>query len=90
MCYKCGDRIYRGDDVETILNEHPAHSNEGLHFPGVYIQTDFISEQEEQLIMRGIDEMPWDISQSGRRKQVNIYTLFNHIHMHVETFFFLF
>ncbi|XP_077283915.1 alpha-ketoglutarate-dependent dioxygenase alkB homolog 4 isoform X2 [Arctopsyche grandis] len=54
---------------ENIYKEHPNHSGESISFPGVYIQLDFISELEENALMKGIDEMPWDLSQSGRRKQ---------------------
>jgi alkylated DNA repair protein alkB family protein 4 len=31
---------------------------------------DFLSADEEERLMNGIDEMIWDSSQSGRRKQV--------------------
>lgn len=56
-----------------VLEQHPLHSNEtGLDFPGVYIQPDFLSTEDEARVMLGIDEMPWDTSQSGRRKQVFI------------------
>lgn len=74
-CYVC-NKIYKGDDVKIVLDQHPLHANEiGLEFPGVYIQSDFLSENEEAALMRGIDEMPWDISQSGRRKQVNLLVI---------------
>lgn len=43
-----------------------------LSFPGVKIIQDFISEEEERDLMNSIDEVPWDLSQSGRRKQVKI------------------
>jgi len=69
FCYEC-NKIYRGDCIATILAEHPTHGGQnGIEFPGVYIQTNFITGKEEDAIMTGIDEMPWDISQSGRRKQ---------------------
>ena len=31
---------------------------------------DWLSEFEEKQLITGMDDMPWDISQSGRRKQV--------------------
>jgi hypothetical protein len=34
------------------------------------LQPDFLSIAEEESLMSGIDEMAWDPSQSGRRKQV--------------------
>jgi len=34
------------------------------------LQEDFISEEEENMLMKALDDMPWDSSQSGRRKQV--------------------
>ncbi|XP_046986175.1 alpha-ketoglutarate-dependent dioxygenase alkB homolog 4-like [Schistocerca americana] len=38
-------------------------------FPGIYTQLDFLTPEEEAILINGIDEMPWDLSQSGRRKQ---------------------
>jgi hypothetical protein len=32
----------------------------------------FISEEESKSLIEGINSMPWDISQSGRRKQVMV------------------
>lgn len=71
FCYKC-NRIYAGDDVSTVIAAHPEHNGDsGMEFPGIYIQTDFISPKEEKELMNGIDKLKWDASQSGRRKQVN-------------------
>lgn len=30
---------------------------------------DFLSDEEEEKLLEGIDNMPWELSQSGRRKQ---------------------
>jgi len=35
----------------------------------VYIQLDFLTVEEEQKLIDGIYNIPWDLSQSGRRKQ---------------------
>lgn len=53
------------------MEEHDQNhgGDPGEDYPGVYIDTQFLSEAEEAELMKGIDEMPWDISQSGRRKQ---------------------
>lgn len=48
---------------------HPHHQGESIKFPGVKIILDFLSEEEENELMVHIDEVPWDLSQSGRRKQ---------------------
>ena len=45
-------------------------------FPGVRVIEDFISKEEEIALMEGIDEVPWDASQSGRRKQVGLKFIF--------------
>ncbi len=34
-------------------------------------QLDFLTEEEEETLVTGCDSIPWDLSQSGRRKQVN-------------------
>jgi len=44
-------------------------SNEILRFPGIHIICDFVSQEEEDSLIRGLDLLPWDASQSGRRKQ---------------------
>lgn len=66
-CPLC-NKAFKGWDID-ILKEHPNHSGDSIAYPGVYIMLDFLNEDEEQDLMKGIDEMPWDISQSGRSKQ---------------------
>lgn len=39
-------------------------------FPGVFLWENFISEEEEEELIRTMDEDVWTESQSGRRKQV--------------------
>lgn len=71
FCYKC-NKIYAGDNVASTIESHPEHDNQtGIDFPGVFVSPDFISPNEENMLMTGIDSLPWDISQSGRRKQVS-------------------
>lgn len=54
-----------------MLNDHINHQPEnGIEFPGILVRTDFLDKDEVTNLMNGIDEMPWDSSQSGRRKQV--------------------
>ena len=48
---------------------HPHHEGRPLYYPGVDIVLDVITEEEERQLMADIDAMPWDPSQSGRRKQ---------------------
>uniref|UniRef100_A0A182PZD2 Isopenicillin N synthase-like Fe(2+) 2OG dioxygenase domain-containing protein n=1 Tax=Anopheles farauti TaxID=69004 RepID=A0A182PZD2_9DIPT len=71
-CPRC-NKIYPGWDWEKILSEHadtPMHGGtRGEEYPGVYIDLDFLSETEETNLLHGLDELPWDVSQSGRRKQ---------------------
>lgn len=71
FCPEC-NAIYPGWDVDRVMEQHPEHDGvTGAPFGGVYIEKDFLSPAEEQALMRGIDEMPWQDSQSGRRKQVS-------------------
>ncbi|CAH1995232.1 unnamed protein product [Acanthoscelides obtectus] len=54
------------------LNEykrHPDHTGNPLHFPGILIDLDFLSKTEELELASSLDNLPWDSSQSGRRKQ---------------------
>lgn len=66
-CPEC-DLAWPGWDTKQ-WKCHPNHQGEGIPFPGVKIIQDFISEEEERDLMNSIDEVPWDLSQSGRRKQ---------------------
>lgn len=70
FCPEC-NAIYPGWDASLVMKQHPDHQGViGTPFIGVYIEKDFLSLAEEQALMKGIDEMPWQDSQSGRRKQV--------------------
>lgn len=66
-CPYC-NKAWKGWDINSY-KEHPNHHGEPLSYRGVYIHLDFISELEEQILIDNIDEIPWDNSQSGRRKQ---------------------
>ncbi|KXJ77336.1 hypothetical protein RP20_CCG007759 [Aedes albopictus] len=70
FCPRC-NKIYPGWDTGKVMAEHDqSHGGDpGEDYPGVYIDLEFLSESEEAELMKGIDEMPWDMSQSGRRKQ---------------------
>jgi len=43
--------------------------NKTVDFPGIKIIRDFVTPEEESTLISGLDELPWDFSQSGRRKQ---------------------
>ncbi|XP_026742578.1 alpha-ketoglutarate-dependent dioxygenase alkB homolog 4 [Trichoplusia ni] len=62
------NKAWPGWDADSY-KQHPNHEGDPIDYPGIFIQPDFISEEEERDLMKNIDEMPWDISQSGRRKQ---------------------
>lgn len=53
----------------NLYRQHPNHVGQPIEYPGIYIEMDWLSEEEEQQLVAGMDEMPWDVSQSGRRKQ---------------------
>ncbi|XP_046390918.1 alpha-ketoglutarate-dependent dioxygenase alkB homolog 4 isoform X2 [Ischnura elegans] len=52
-----------------MWKEHPNHQGEPYDFPGVYIELDYIAAEEQLELIRNMDQLPWDPSQSGRRKQ---------------------
>ncbi|XP_063930498.1 alpha-ketoglutarate-dependent dioxygenase alkB homolog 4 [Zophobas morio] len=66
-CPHC-NKAWPGWDFNDYKN-HPYHDGEPIDYPGVYIQLDFLTTHEEEELMTGIDGLPWDLSQSGRRKQ---------------------
>ena len=45
------------------------NTNSLEYFPGIKIIQNFISEAEEIELIKNLDQLPWDSSQSGRRKQ---------------------
>lgn len=36
-------------------------------------QLDFLKKNEAEELMKALDDLPWQASQSGRRKQVYLY-----------------
>lgn len=64
--------------MKAVLNNHPAHESDenGIKFPGMYVDCNFINEDEQKELLKGIDHLKWDISQSGRRKQVSFDNYF--------------
>lgn len=69
-CMYC-DKVYPGWDEYEYL-KHPFHDVVGFNnkVSGIFIQLDFITDDEETSLITALDSMPWDTSQSGRRKQV--------------------
>ncbi|XP_069703124.1 alpha-ketoglutarate-dependent dioxygenase alkB homolog 4 isoform X2 [Periplaneta americana] len=62
------NKAWSGWDV-NLYKDHPNHNGTSVNFSGIFIQLDFLSCAEEDRLMKGIDEMSWAPSQSGRRKQ---------------------
>lgn len=56
-------------DPETRLAVPRDADSSCFSFPGVFLQEDFISEEEEEALIRTMDRDVWNDSQSGRRKQ---------------------
>lgn len=72
FCPKC-DQIFPWEmskDCSMIVLEHDqGHFSPGIPFPGILVSLDWINKEEEQVLIDGFDSLPWDTSQSGRRKQ---------------------
>ncbi|XP_068572540.1 alpha-ketoglutarate-dependent dioxygenase alkB homolog 4 [Cebidichthys violaceus] len=56
-------------DPETSLAVHKDAEAASFPFPGVFLQENFISEEEEKRLISTMDQDVWIESQSGRRKQ---------------------
>lgn len=68
-CPLCVNKAWPGY-APTDYQTHPNHTGTAIDYPGVFIDLDFISAEDESQLMLGIDTIiPWDLSQSGRRKQ---------------------
>lgn len=60
--------MYKSWNVFESCDDHK--TLEGRECPGVYIQLDFIDDNEADQLVRDVDEvLGWDKSQSGRRKK---------------------
>lgn len=70
-CHFCNKLIPgSGWSVTETLDSHCLHDAlEKIDFPGVLVKEDFISNDEEQLLIDHADKHDWKGSQSGRRKQ---------------------
>jgi len=66
-CPSC-DKAWPGWDI-NLYKDHPNHQGNPVDFPGTYIQLDFLNQDECEKLINSLDSIPWDISQSGRRKQ---------------------
>ncbi|XP_014480570.1 PREDICTED: alpha-ketoglutarate-dependent dioxygenase alkB homolog 4 [Dinoponera quadriceps] len=66
-CPYC-DKLSPGWDVDEY-KKHPYHDGNSIDYPGVYIKLDFLNEDEAKGLMKALDHLPWQASQSGRRKQ---------------------
>ncbi|KAJ8966187.1 hypothetical protein NQ314_003691 [Rhamnusium bicolor] len=62
------DKAWPGWDANDY-KVHPNHNGIALEYPGIYIDLSFLSEADEKDLIHNLDYMPWDLSQSGRRKQ---------------------
>uniref|UniRef100_A0A146M525 Putative alpha-ketoglutarate-dependent dioxygenase ABH4 n=1 Tax=Lygus hesperus TaxID=30085 RepID=A0A146M525_LYGHE len=63
-CSKC-DTCWPSWDGQ----DHDNHQGEPFYIDGVYLLEDFLTEDEENRLLTSLDDLPWDSSQSGRRKQ---------------------
>lgn len=45
-------------------------SSVGIEFPGIFIKMNFLTDEESEVLVNGVDDsLGWDASQSGRRKK---------------------
>lgn len=66
-CHICDNSFPGFNGSET---PHPSHLGNSLHVDGIYVEENFLSEHEENELTNALEAIPWDPSQSGRRKQV--------------------
>jgi len=65
FCIKCS-RLFKKDTNENCDCEK--NLNEPI-FQGIKLITNFVTADEEESLLEDLDQAPWSISQSGRRKQ---------------------
>lgn len=67
FCPFC-NKAWQGWNINDY-KQHPNHTGNSIDYSGVYIDLNFLNEEEEKRLIVGIDDLAWDLSQSGRRKQ---------------------
>jgi len=66
-CIAC-QCIFKGWDIFENCGEHDPST--GRKFPGVLVVDDFLTSEESNVLVEGVDHLlGWDASQSGRRKK---------------------
>lgn len=66
-CPHC-DKAWPGWDIE-LYKQHPHHEGSSIDYSGVFIKIDFLNNEETSQLVKSLNELPWEPSQSGRRKQ---------------------
>ncbi|XP_011495694.1 PREDICTED: alpha-ketoglutarate-dependent dioxygenase alkB homolog 4 [Ceratosolen solmsi marchali] len=66
-CPDC-DKAWPGWEMRSY-EQHPDHYGEPIEFPGTFIKLNFLNQDESKSLIRDLDSLPWEASQSGRRKQ---------------------
>ncbi|KZC11624.1 PREDICTED: alpha-ketoglutarate-dependent dioxygenase alkB homolog 4 [Dufourea novaeangliae] len=66
-CPHC-DKAWPGWDID-VYKKHPYHQGNSIQFSGVYIKLNFLNSDDIAVLMKALDDIPWEASQSGRRKQ---------------------
>jgi len=56
-------------DTQTCILKTPGGDVVSKQWTGLIILKDFITEEEENQLVKDLDDIPWTSSQSGRRKQ---------------------
>lgn len=66
-CIHC-NKTYKGWNIFNSCDDHK--SLESRDFPGVHVQSNFLTNEEAQKLVEAVDDnLGWDKSQSGRRKK---------------------
>lgn len=66
FCKECGNKAWKKSNHESHSKDE---SKDFIPIDGVFVATDILNGKTENLLVKKIDNIPWVISQSGRRKQ---------------------
>lgn len=73
FCITCARTIHKGSKCKHAeITETPIESLPAA-LDGICVIENFVTKEEETLIVAQIDKTEWKNSQSGRRKQVNLF-----------------
>lgn len=71
------ENLSSNSNLEDVYKQiYASDLRSGISIEGLLLIENFITEEEEEVLVNKIDKFSWNLSQSGRRKQVLFFLFF--------------